>query len=465
MVYFLPLFLLTYYLTPKKYRNYTFLIWSVFFYSWGGPIFIGMMLFLCVANYYTVQRMILVKNLKTKKRFLWFALLLNIGTLVYFKYANFIVENIQALQTYLGFETSPWIAVLLPIGISFFTFQSITYIVDVYKEKHAPANKLSDYMLYILSFPQMIAGPIVQYNLIADELTDRKENIDDFLDGFLRFAIGLGKKVLIANVLAEQVDLILGDFSHASTGVMWLAMIGYSFQIYFDFSGYSDMAVGLGKMVGFHFPENFNNPYTSKNISEFWRKWHITLGSWMKNYIYIPLGGNRVGTPYRSYINLSIVFFISGLWHGASWNFVLWGIFHGFFLIIDRIFLVDLLKKLGRPFSILFTFIVVTLAWVLFRMDTLPEAIKVYKILFGFSENIEPVSLPNSTITAFFIALFFAGFTLFPYGKSIQSFFYEGRSHSGIASLVLTGITVLLLLLSIAFLSPGGVNPFIYTRF
>lgn len=409
--------------------------------------------------------MSLIINIKAKKQFLWLALILNIGTLVYFKYANFLVENIQAIQSAFGFPQSPWIEVLLPIGISFFTFQSITYIVDVYKSEHAPATKLSDYMLYILSFPQMIAGPIVQYNLIADELTNRKENINDFLDGFLRFAIGLGKKVLIANLLAEQVDLILGDYSNASTGLMWIAMIGYSFQIYFDFSGYSDMAVGLGKMVGFHFPENFNNPYTSKNISEFWRKWHITLGSWMKNYIYIPLGGNRGDSKYRSYINLSIVFFISGLWHGASWNFVLWGIFHGFFLIIDRLFLVSLLTKLGKPFSILFTFFIVTIAWVLFRMETLPEAMDVYKILFSFNEGVSTFSLSNSFITVFIIALLFSVFILLPFGKYIQHYFFSGQIRNGFSSLLLTSITLILLLVSIAFLSPGGINPFIYTRF
>jgi len=465
VVYFLPLFLLTYYLTPKKFRNHTFLFWSILFYSWGGPVFIGLMLLLCLANYFIVQKMVGMSKASSRKKLLWLALSLNVGTLIYFKYANFLVENIQSIQSTLGMAPSTWQNVILPIGISFFTFQSITYIVDVYKEKHAPAKKPIDYFLYILSFPQMIAGPIVQYNLIADELTNRKESTDDFLDGFLRFAIGLGKKVLIANILAEDVDLILGDYADTSTTTMWFVMVAYSFQIYFDFSGYSDMAVGLGKMVGFHFPENFNNPYTSKNISEFWRKWHITLGSWMKNYIYIPLGGNRVGSKYRSYINLSIVFFISGLWHGASWNFVLWGIFHGAFLILDRLFLVNVLKKLGQPFSILFTFLVVTLAWVLFRMETLPEALDVYKILFGFTENIQNIPFSNSAITIFGIALFFAGFTLLPFGKRIQDYFFGGNTRTLGATLALATLTVLLLLLSIAFLSPGGINPFIYTRF
>ncbi len=464
VVYFVPLFLISYYATPKRYRNYTFLIWSIFFYAWGGPVFIGLMLFLCVVNFYSVSFLHKTQNPKTKKQLLWLILFANLASLLYFKYSNFFVDNVQSFQSFFGLDLVQWNQVALPIGISFFTFQSITYVVDVYKNEHAPVTRLSDYMLYILSFPQMIAGPIVQFNQVADQLTKRKENVDDFLDGFLRFAIGLGKKVLIANLLAEHVDPILGQHQIASTQMLWVAMIGYSFQIYFDFSGYSDMAVGLGKMVGFHFPENFNNPYTAKSISEFWRKWHMTLGSWMKNYLYIPLGGNQSKSAFRVYFNLSFVFLISGLWHGASWNFVLWGAFHGLFLILDRLFLEKQLKKLGI-LAVLVTFFIVTMGWVLFRMDTLTEAGIVYARLFDFSSISFDYELPNSFITIFVLASFFSLFSLIGIGKRIQHYFYGGQVRNGFSSFALVALTGILILLSIAFLAPGGINPFIYTRF
>lgn len=464
ILFFLPAFLLAYYATPKKHRNLTFLLFSVFFYSWGGPMFIFMMLLLCILNYYGVNWMHKQSSQRSRKVVLIFTLLLNIGTLAYFKYANFFIENIQTVQKFLGFKSMGWEAVILPMGISFFTFQSITYIMDVYQKKHAPERRLIDYSLFILSFPQMIAGPIVQYNEIADEITNRKENIDDFLDGFVRFSIGLGKKVLIANVLAEQVDLILDAHNSVSSLVLWLGVIGYSFQIYFDFSGYSDMAVGLGKMVGFHFPENFNNPYISRNISEFWRRWHMTLGTWMKNYLYIPLGGNRSNSRARIFLNLWVVFLISGLWHGASWNFVIWGAFHGVFLILDRVFLIKWTERIGTVPSILLTFFVVTIGWVLFRMDTLKEAMEVYKGLFTFNVG-SAYSIPTSYLFVFVLASFFSLFAILPKSSGVQAFFFGGPMRTNLNWITVSTISFLVMVLGLVFLAASEVNPFIYTRF
>ena len=273
-------------------------------------------------------------------------------------------------------EPAHWTRVALPIGISFFTFQKLTYSVDVYRKVHKPLNKVTDYALYILMFPQLIAGPIVRYNEIADQIEDRSANetMNNRLTGFFRFMIGLAKKVLIANVLGEQVDLIFSDTVNGlSTFTAWIGILAYAFQIYYDFSGYSDMAIGIGRMIGFRFPENFNNPYISQSITEFWRRWHITLGRFMRDYLYIPLGGSRVSNR-RLYFNLWVVFLISGLWHGASWNFVIWGAFHGLFLVADRIILLKFFNFIGKVPSIIITFLISLIGWVFFRADNLEIA-------------------------------------------------------------------------------------------
>jgi len=264
------------------------------------------------------------------------------------------VDNLNGILESLGMTAVHWTKVVLPIGISFFSFQKLTYSVDVYRKVHGPLNRVTDYAMYILMFPQLIAGPIVRFNEIADQIEDRRNNetAENRLTGFFRFIIGLAKKVLVANVLGEQVDMIFAmDAAEITMGLSWIGIVAYAFQIYFDFSGYSDMAIGIGRMIGFDFPENFNNPYVSQSISEFWRRWHMTLGNFMKNYLYIPLGGNRVSTN-KMYFNLWVVFLISGLWHGAAWTFVIWGAFHGLFLILDRLFLLKVYKKIGKVPSI-----------------------------------------------------------------------------------------------------------------
>jgi len=373
LLYFLPSFLIVYYIIPRKLKNLFTLLASIFFYAWGAPDFIFIVLAAIIIDFYIVDIMHKSTLLKAKRILLGISVLINIGLLAYFKYANFLVENFNEILSLLGYEPINWASVALPIGISFFTFQKLTYSVDVYRKVHTPLKRVTDYAMYILMFPQLIAGPIIRFNEIADQIENRRafETIDAKLLGFFRFVVGLSKKVLIANVLGEQVDKIFSMTPiDISTPLAWIGVVAYSFQIYYDFSGYSDMAIGIGKMIGFKFPENFNNPYISLNITEFWRRWHMTLGRWMRDYLYIPLGGNKVSKP-RLYFNLWVVFLISGLWHGAAWNFVVWGAFHGFFLIADRMFLIKLTKPLGKFTNIILTYFITLIGWVLFRADTL----------------------------------------------------------------------------------------------
>jgi alginate O-acetyltransferase complex protein AlgI len=311
----------------------------------------------------------------------------------------------------------------------------------------------------------MIAGPIVRFNEIADEITNRKELIDDKLIGFFRFCIGLSKKVLIANVMGEQADAIFAsDMETLHYAAAWLGILAYTLQIYFDFSGYSDMAIGLGRMMGFHFPENFNSPYASKNISEFWRRWHITLGAFMRDYLYIPLGGNRVSSKSRVYLNLWIVFLLSGLWHGASWNFVLWGAFHGLFLILDRLFLVKLLNKLGSFISILFTFLVVMFGWLLFRLEHFNDVILYVKRMFDFGEFYQPGFIPFAFEMGI-VALLFSFFAAFKWGKRIQDFIYERDTYTLLQFFILIVVSCLLFMISLGSITASKFNPFIYFRF
>ena len=375
LLYFFPAFLIIYFLLPSNFKNFFILVASIFFYVWGAPDFIVFVLASISIDYYLVK-WLYISSGKKKLVITSISVMINVGLLAYFKYANFFVENINDILSIQGFKTIHWLKVALPIGISFFTFQKITYTIDVYRNVHAPLKKLTDYAMYILMFPQLIAGPIVRYNEIADQIEDRKgfETIDNRLTGFFRFTIGLSKKVLIANVLGEQVDFIFSlDENALTTPVSWIGVIAYAFQIYYDFSGYSDMAIGIGRMIGFKFPENFNNPYISQSISEFWRRWHMTLGTFMKNYLYIPLGGNRVGKA-RLYFNLWIVFAISGLWHGAAWTFVIWGIYHGIFLILDRLFLLKFYRWIGKVPSVLITFFITLIGWVFFRANDINHA-------------------------------------------------------------------------------------------
>lgn len=465
LLYFLPIFLLVYHFIDKKYKNYWILVSSIFFYSWGAPKFIFIVLGATVVDFFLVNQIFSSDAPRSKKRWLVLSLMLNLGLLTYFKYANFFVDNLNSLIKGLGFETVSWTAIALPIGISFYIFQSITYAVDVYRGVNPPVKNISHYLLYILSFPQMIAGPIVKYNQIASQLVSRDETSDDRLLGFYRFCIGVAKKVLIANTMALYADEILGgDIIHYSSVTVWLGIIAYTFQIYFDFSGYSDMAIGLGRMIGFRFPENFDSPYLSKSISEFWRRWHMTLGAFMKEYLYIPLGGNRVKSVSRLYVNLAIVFLLSGLWHGASWNFILWGAFHGLFLIMDRIFLINVLEKIGKIPSMIFTFFIVTVGWAIFRMENVGEMKQVLTKLFAFDFS-SAYRLPFEYWFVLGIAVFFSVFTLSKIGKKTEHFFFFRETVSVPGHVVLIVVAMLLLICSIAGIAASDFNPFIYYRF
>lgn len=404
------------------------------------------------------------RDIQRKKILLTFSIFLNVGLLAYFKYANFFVENINDVLTTLGFHSFEWVNVVLPIGISFYTFQTLTYSIDVYRGIRPPLSKVSDYLVYILSFPQMIAGPIVRFNTIASQIEERNETIDDRLIGFFRFIIGLSKKVLIANVMGAQADIIFdGGYSDLSSGMAWIGLLAYTFQIYFDFSGYSDMAIGLGRMMGFTFPENFDNPYTAISISDFWKKWHITLGAWMRDYLYIPLGGNRTDSNFRLYLNLCTVFLLSGLWHGASWNFVLWGAFHGFFLVMDRVFLVKSLKPLPKFPKVLLTFFIVMMGWVIFRIEKFDDAMVYYQRLFAFQFDDIVVSQKFYIILA--VAFFFSWFTLSKRGRYICDYVFSIKYVNIPKSVLLFSFSVLFFIICVSFVNTSGFNPFIYFRF
>ena len=456
--------MLVYYLSPNKFKNYVVLIFSVFFYAWGAPKFVFILLAITTASFYVVKWMDASSKRKHKRLLLTLSVVINLGLLAFFKYANFFVDNLNETFELLGYNAVAWTKIVLPIGISFYTFQTLTYSVDVFRGVHKPLDKLSNYVLYIIMFPQLIAGPIVRYNSIADQIVTRNETNNDRLLGFYRFSIGLAKKVFIANVMGAKADEILSmDFASMDSTTAWVGILAYTFQIYFDFSGYSDMAIGIGRMIGFKFPENFDNPYTSKSITEFWRRWHITLGAWMKNYLYIPLGGNKV-SKRRLYFNLWFVFLLSGLWHGAAWNFVIWGAFHGFFLVIERLFLAKLLTKAGSVIALGYTFFVTVMGWVIFRIEDYQSAFVFYERLFSFEFASFDFFSDVQFLIFLLLAAFFSFFTLLPSGQKIQQkIFYTDYSKAGF--IIGFAVAILLVFLSVSSIATSDFNPFIYFRF
>ncbi|MBL0047331.1 MAG: MBOAT family protein [Bacteroidetes bacterium] len=467
LLYFLPLFFIFYYSIPARFRNFFILLSSIFFYSWGAPKFIFVIIGTTVLDFFLVRKMYYASKKWQQKLFLVLSLSMNLGLLFYFKYCNFFVQNINEMLYSFGFVELEWTQLLLPIGISFYTFETVTYVVDVYRRVHAPLKNFWDYQLYIILFPKLIAGPIIRFHEIADQITDRSKNdtIQFKLNGFIRFVLGLSKKVLIANVMGAYADNLLnGSLNDLSTLSAWLGILAYTFQIYFDFSGYSDMALGLGMMMGFVFPENFNNPYTAQSITDFWRRWHITLGAWMRNYLYIPLGGNKV-SKRRLYLNLWLVFLASGFWHGASWNFIIWGAYHGLFLILERGFLLEWYKKIHPLIKTVLTFIIVMIGWVFFRLEHFDDAIFFIEKLFSFKgTQVNLTLLSPETISIFVIGTLFAFFTSFNKGLQIQEWLYS-KTHTFRAHLVLSLVAICLFTLSIASITGTGFNPFIYFRF
>lgn len=465
---FLPVFLLLYHLVPKQFKNISILAASVIFYSWGAPKFIFVILCTTFVDFYLVQFMHRSQKEIQRKLVLILSLSLNLSLLAYFKYCGFFIENINHLLSVFGGGKIEWTKVVLPIGISFFTFESLTYVIDVYRKVHKPLTKFWDYQLYILMFPKLIAGPIVRYHEIADQISDRsKFNSTEYkLSGFFRFCIGLSKKVLIANTMAITADSVFSSsVDSLSSAELWLGIISYTFQIYFDFSGYSDMAIGIGQIIGFKFPENFNNPYTSQSITEFWRRWHMTLGSWMKNYLYIPLGGNKTSSKLRMYLNLCFVFIASGFWHGASWTFIFWGAYHGLFLVLEKLFLLNWLKRAGKFASVVYAFFVVVIGWVFFRADNLSYALQFIKRLFVFNFNKE-LFLGSNYCFYLVLAFVFSFFTVFKGGEKIQNFFYADELKiKPWQTISFSLVCLFLFYFCIGSIATSSFNPFIYFRF
>jgi alginate O-acetyltransferase complex protein AlgI len=467
LIWFLPVFLITYFLVPYKYRNALALVASVIFYSWGAPKFIFVILGTTFLDFHLVKWMSGSKSKLQRRLLLTLSVSVNLGLLFYFKYSNFFVENLDAMLKVFGINGLHWSKLIMPIGISFYTFETVTYVVDVYRRVQAPLTRFWDYQLYIILFPKLIAGPIGRYHEIADQIVDRRafETADNRFLGMFRFIIGLAKKVLIANVLGAEVDRIfaLGPMN-ITTPTAWIGIVAYSFQIYYDFSGYSDMAIGIAKMLGFTFPENFNNPYTSRNITEFWRRWHMTLGRWMKDYLYIPLGGSRVKTKTRLFFNLWLVFLISGLWHGAAWNFIIWGGFHGLFLVLDRLFLIKFTEKIGKVPSVILTYFITLIGWVLFRATDLTQAWLYIRKMFAFEGGFPAWRFDTQFWAILLVGAFFGFFGVI---KGIENWQDSQLKVPYSTRKTLAGgiIALVLLVYCMASLTTSGFNPFIYFRF
>ncbi len=473
---FLPIILLIYYIANKTIRNYILLIASLFFYAWGEPVFVFLMIFMILINYYigiaihnekTKNLSLVVKETEIQKEYaklyLILGISLNLFTIGYFKYSAFIIENINNL-----FNTSILTPkVRLPIGISFFTFQALSYLVDLYRNEVKVQKNLGNLMLYISLFPQLIAGPIVRYKTVDEQILQRDESISLFASGVNRFVIGLGKKVLLANNMAIIADRAFNEVqlgNEISIAFAWVGVLCYTLQIYFDFSGYSDMAIGLGRMFGFEFLENFNYPYISSSISEFWRRWHISLGTWFRDYLYIPLGGNRRSIS-RNILNLSIVWFLTGFWHGANWTFILWGCYFGLLIVLEKYLLKSIIPKLPKFLKILSTLLLVVLGWVLFRAENLETAINYYKLLFGISD----VPLYNEANMMFFIYEYSPIFLISmiaatPFSKTIINKFFINKDSSLFIILEMLFLFGLMYL-STAHLVASNFNPFIYFNF
>lgn len=393
---FLTATLTVYYIVPKWLKNTVILVSSLIFYIWGEPSYIIVMIISTLIDYLAGLAIWIWGSSKPIRRLcLIVSIVMNLSLLAIFKYSGFAADNINALAGekmldigkvyFLGIKDLP--LDMLPIGISFFTFQSMSYTIDMYRGEIEVQKNFINFAAFVTLFPQLVAGPIVRYSDISRELNDRVINIDKIYDGVVRFITGMGKKVLIANSVGALWDNVIADIgagTHVSVTTAWLGVLAYTLQIYFDFSGYSDMAIGLGKMMGFAFPENFNYPYLSKSVAEFWRRWHITLGAWFRSYVYIPLGGNRKGMA-RTLLNLAIVWLLTGIWHGANWTFILWGVLYGVFIILERLFLGKVLEKLPAALSWLYTMLLVMFGWVLFASPDLTTAGACFACMFGSS--------------------------------------------------------------------------------
>lgn len=459
---FLPLVLFVYYILLRKteYRNYWLLIVSLCFYAWGEPVYVFLMLASIIGNYLLGLWMAKTQGQTQRQLILLVSVILNLGILFYFKYYDFVVKN---LNTFLGFHLSQRY-LPLPIGISFFTFQAMSYVIDLYR-KTTPVQKNPCYLaLYISFFPQLIAGPIVRYNTIEKQICSRTVSLDSFEAGVCRFLQGLFKKILLANVLAVTAEQVFGLAAERNLPLVtaWLGALAYTFQIYFDFSGYSDMAIGLGKMFGFEFEENFRHPYISRSVSEFWNRWHISLGQWFRDYVYFPLGGSRVSKK-KLVRNLAVVWLLTGIWHGAAWRFILWGVLYGIIITVEK--LTGFPKKAKNPVVVvgysLVTFLLVVMGWVLFGATDLRSALYQLSSMFGigslgFWDTYSAFILQEYGIYFLIAALFSTPIPITLIGKLQKNAVYD---------LAKACIYILMLLIAVSYLLMNAHNPFIYFNF
>jgi len=453
LAWFLPIFLVAYHLVPRNLKNATAFLGSFIFYAWGAPIFCLVLLISSAFDYVIAQRF----DQENRKSWLTIGLIVNVGTLFIFKYFNFCADNVRLIVEGLGFIFPNYMEIALPLGISFFTFQKISYLVDVYRKETPRSESLLDYLLFVFLFPQLIAGPIVRFKDISRHLLDRSHH-DRWgfkLSGLQRFTLGLTKKVLIADGLAPLADAAFASDQLGAISAL-LGLLAYTFQIYFDFSGYTDMAIGLGMLMGFKFPENFNWPYAAAGFQDFWRRWHMTLSAWMRDYLYFPLGGSRNG-KWIVFRNLWIVFLLSGLWHGASWNFVIWGAWHGLFLTLDRFTI--FFKRMNYFSSSLLTFALVMLGWIWFRADTLNDSLRYFGELINFENHTILEVTPRQWLMLCLATIFSF---LPPMSHHVmKSFHGDNGRHMIMKSIV----ALVLFMLCLGQIAITDEQPFIYFRF
>ena len=455
LFFFFPLFILLYFTLPFKYKNYILLLFSLIFYAWGEPIYILLMIFSSIVDFINGKNIEKYKDDNKKKKFyLIISIIINISLLGFFKYADFFIKVINNI---LNLDI-PLLNLGLPIGISFFTFQTMSYSIDVYRGDVKAEKDFLTFMTYVCMFPQLIAGPIVRYETVSSELHKRDINFKKFADGFTRFLRGLFKKVLIANNIGLLFTLItsseVNDIS-IMTGV--LAIVSYAFQIYFDFSGYSDMAIGMGNMCGFTFLENFNYPYISKSITEFWRRWHISLSSWFKDYVYIPLGGSRVNI-LKNIRNILIVWILTGFWHGASWNFIFWGLYYGILLLLEKFVLKKYIDKLPDFVKHIYTIVLVFIGWMIFAFDD-------SKYLFEFIKALTSNKFVDSAFLYYFKNYFLILVIATLFSLPVYPKVKEKMNNSIFTSLLSISIYVILFIITLSYLVSDTYNPFLYFRF
>lgn len=454
---FLPFVLTLYYITPRRFRNLTLFIVDLVFYAWGEPWLVILMLFSILLNYTSGILIGINREKKGLARFIFIlSVILNLGLLGFFKYAGFIGETLNMVMPFLNI---PILEIALPIGISFYTFQTMSYTIDVYKNTVKVQKNIITFGTYVSLFPQLIAGPIVRYEDVAEQLMHRKETLQGFTDGIKLFLIGLSKKVLLANEMGNLWDAVRESGTQSGALGSWVGIIAYTFQIYFDFCGYSEMAMGLGKMFGFDFLKNFDYPYISKSITEFWRRWHISLGTWFREYVYIPLGGNRKGL-YRQIINIAVVWFLTGLWHGASWNFILWGLYFGVLLMIEKLFMLKILKKAPAIISHIYSIIIILFGWVLFYFENLNEMGIFLARMFG-SDGFMMSGDISVKIISYIPLLIVSAITSTP----LISKLYHKIKSKPILYVIDNAGCVLALLLCTAALVSSDYNPFLYYKF